>query len=229
VPARSRTLPALLDALEELYGAPAAPEITDPLEIILYESIAYLANDARRAEAWSAFTRRVGTSPARILAAPRAELTEIARAGILPAERVERVREISSIVIEQFGGDLNSALDERPAEARRLLQKFPSIGAPGAEKILLFSRREAVLALESNGLRVLLRLGYGTEQKSYAASYRSAQSAAMEELEAGFEQLIRAHQLLRRHGQQLCRRMHPRCEVCPLRGECSYARCPEAR
>ena len=229
MPARSKTLPRILAALEKLYGRPRPPAVTDPLEMILHENVAYLTDDDRRARAWAAFRERIGTTPEKILAAPRAELVEIARAGILPAERVEKIREIASLAIEEFGGDLDRALDERPADAKQILKRFPSIGDPGAEKILLFSRREAVLALDSNGLRVLLRLGFGTEQKSYAASYRSAQSAAMEELETGFDGLIRAHQLLRRHGQELCRRTHPRCDACPLRRDCPYARGLEGR
>ena len=50
--------------------------------------------------------------------------------------------------------------------------QFPMIGEPGAEKILLFSGVLAVLALDSNGVRVLVRLGVGEERKSYAATYK---------------------------------------------------------
>ena len=59
------------------------------------------------------------------------------------------------------------------ARARRLLRRFPGIGEPGADKVLLFSRTQPVFALDSNGLRTLLRLGYGREVKSYPATYRS--------------------------------------------------------
>jgi endonuclease-3 len=78
------------------------------------------------------------------------------------------------------------------------------------------------LALDSNGLRVLLRLGFGKEEKSYAKSYRSAREAAQAQLESDFDVLIEAHQLLRRHGQELCKRNEPRCDACPLRKECAY-------
>jgi len=78
--------------------------------------------------------------------------------------------------------------------------------------------------MDSNVLRVLQRLGYGREEKSYAASYRSTREAAAPELPKDFDGLIEAYLLLRRHGQELCRRSHPRCEVCPLRERCAYAR-----
>ena len=100
--------------------------------------------------------------------------------------------------------------------------RFPGIGEPGAEKILLFSRTEQILALESNGLRALARIGYGHELPNYAETYRSTQEAAKEELVADYDWLIRAHLLLRRHGQELCRRSDPACTACPLKNFCKY-------
>ncbi len=222
--APSRKLPRIIAALEELYGRLAAPIVTDPLEMILWENVAYLADDARRAKAWDEFRRLVGTTPAQILAAPRAQLLAIARAGILAADRVDKIREIARIALDTFGSDLGKALDGSLKGAKKALKLFPSIGDPGAEKILLFSRRERILALDSNGLRVLLRLGYGKQEKSYAASYRSAQEATQPEWREDFDWLIAAHRLLRRHGQELCKATHPRCEACPLRRDCAYFR-----
>ena len=97
-----------------------------------------------------------------------------------------------------------------------------NIGEPGAEKILLFARSHAVLGLESNGVRVLTRLGVVQEAKSYSATYRAVQSFVAPFAERGFDWLIRAHQLLRRHGQELCRRSQPLCERCPLTDTCAY-------
>ncbi len=224
MPAISKKLPRIVAALEELYGRLAAPVVTDPLEMILWENIAYLADDARRAKAWAEFRRRVGTKPAEILAAPRAQLMAIARSGILAADRVDKIREIARLALEDFGGEIGKALDASPAEARKALKRFPSIGDPGAEKILLFSRRERVLPLDSNGLRVLLRLGYGSQEKSYAATYRTVREATRPEWREDFDWLIAAHQLLRRHGQELCKAGQPRCEACPLRRDCAHFR-----
>lgn len=217
-------LPGALDALRRLYGRPTPPRWTDPLALILFENIAYLAADARREEAFRTLETRVGLSPEKILAAPRSALLDISRRGIVPGKTVEKLRAAAAVALEEFGGDL-SALVRRPViEAIRGLKKFPSIGEPGAEKVLLFSGAHPLLALDSNGLRVLLRLGFGREDKSYAKSYRSAQTAADAVLPRTIAARIEAHQLLRRHGQELCKRSNPRCEVCPLRPVCAYAR-----
>lgn len=92
----------------------------------------------------------------------------------------------------------------------------------GAEKILLFSGTRPILALESNGLRVLLRLGFGEEKKTYAASYKSARAALENEGTYDFDFPIKAHHLLRQHGQELCKRNYPRSAQCPLKQSCRY-------
>jgi endonuclease-3 len=65
---------------------------------------------------------------------------------------------------------LKSVLKLPLPKAKKALQKFPGIGEPGAEKILLFTRTHPLMALESNGLRVLVRLGFGAEHKNYATT-----------------------------------------------------------
>lgn len=82
-------------------------------------------------------------------------------------------------------------------------------------------RLRAVLALESNGARTLVRLGYGSVGRHYDATYRSVQSAAAGELVASVEVFSRAHLLLRRHGQDVCRRVAPACAECAVARRCA--------
>lgn len=223
MPAAPTKLSRIVAALRRAYGPPAPP-LSDPFALVLHENVAYLADDAKREEAFRMLREATALSPARIATASRETLHAIARKGILAEDRVERLREIAVIALEEFGGDLVEVVRRPPKEALKALRKFPSIGAPGAEKILLFCGRLPVLALESNGLRVLLRLGYGKEEKSYSASYASAQKAAQAELPRTFAPLVEAHQLLRRHGQEICRRSVPLCERCTVSRDCAYFR-----
>jgi endonuclease-3 len=97
------------------------------------------------------------------------------------------------------------------------------VGEPGAEKILLFAGRQALLAPESNGLRVLVRLGLVREEKSYAKTYAASREAA-KGLKAEPRRMQEAHLLLQQHGQTLCKRNAPRCEACPPASGCAHAR-----
>ena len=212
----------IVRVLARFYGRPKAPAVRDPFEQILWENLAYLASDERRAEAWKRLKAEVGTKPSRVLAVPRARLMEVGQAGIMPANSAEKLRESAEIALEEFGGDLKPVLKLPLKDAKKALRRFPSIGEPGAEKILLFAGSHPVLALDSNGLRVLHRLGFGKEDKNYTKSYRCAQEAVAPGLPLETAWLIQAHQLLRRHGQQLCKTNHPRCEACPLKEKCAY-------
>lgn len=218
--ARSK-LERVLAELEVLHGAVPKPKVREPFALALWENVAYLVDDERRAKAFAALEQRVGLDPRSVAAARIDVLLEVATlGGIHAAKRAERLHECAELALDV--GDFARALRGGGAPARRILKRFPSIGEPGAEKILLFSGIEPVLALESNGLRVLLRLGYGEESKNYARSYRTARDAASNELAETFAALTRAHGLLRRHGQRLCKNAAPDCDACPLVERCEY-------
>lgn len=134
----------------------------------------------------------------------------------------EKLLTIAKIAHEEFQSDLGSVLRKPLPQARKALKRFPSIGDPGADKILLFTRSYPVMALDSNGVRVLCRVGFAEEQKNYSATYRLVQDAIRGQLPKDYDSLIRAHQLLRQHGQELSKRSKPRCSECPIRDACNY-------
>lgn len=212
----------IVHRLESLYGRPKA-KVTDPWEMILWENVAYLQTDERREECFEALRERVGLKPEQILAAPDATLLEIAKmGGMQPDRRVERLREISRIVLEEFAGDLNKVVKLPLKQAKKAIQQFPNIGEPGAEKILLFSKSHAVLGLDSNGLRVLQRIGYGRPNKNYSTAYRSVQEAVAGDMGKDCAPLIKANQLLRQHGKERCKTNAPLCNICPLTDLCAF-------
>ena len=211
-------------ALEVLYGRPDRPP-SDPLELILRENVVYLADDARRAAAFELLRERIGIRPDQILAADDETMEKVTRsAGILPQMQVEKLRRVAQLASELRPDDIVK-LPLR--EAKKALMRFPGTGEPGAEKILLFSRSYPILALDSNALRVMLRLGFGQKHRDYRKSYRSAQGAVAEKLPDDFDELIDVAQLLRIHGQRLCLRSNPKCFQCPLKSGCEFARVNE--
>ncbi len=194
-----------------------------------WENIAYLANDERRGEAFAKLKEGIGTTPEAILAAKHSSLAAIGKAGILPDVSAEKLLTIARIAYEEFDSDLGSVLKKPLPQAKKALKRFPSIGDPSAEKILLFTQSYPVMALESNGLRVLCRVGFAEEQKNYSSTYRSVQDALREQIPRDCDSLIRAHQLLRQHGQELCKRSKPRCTECPVKASCAYNRSAGSR
>jgi endonuclease-3 len=206
--------------LEKYYGEPAKPFPTDPFQQILWVNVAYLADDARRAAAFKALKANVGLTPEKIVHAPISKLRTATKFGILPDRFAEKLRECAQIALDNFEGDLKAVVLFPVAEAKRALRKFPGIGEPGAEQILLFSGHQPFLAPDSNGLRVLRRLGVSPNEEGYSAAYAAAREVTSRELGADTQLMQRAHQLLRRHGQELCRNTAPACDRCPLASSC---------
>jgi len=220
-----RTFSEIIERLRHYYGPPPAPPAQGPFELVLWENACYLLPDERRLEVFQTLRDKVGLSAAAIDAAPDRVLLPIAlRGGMRPEMRVFRWREIARITLDQYKGDLDSILNLPHAEAKKALKQFPTIGDPGAEKILLLCGISGPLPLESNGLRVLSRLGWGHEQKSYQATYRSVQEALKPELPSQAERLKQAHLLLRVHGKTLCNDKAPLCHACPVSSQCSYGK-----
>jgi endonuclease III len=219
---KRRKLSLLLDALAKAHGEPKPLRRQDPIEIALKENVAYLLDDEARDVAFAALKKKVGTKPHQILGAKAATLLEVAKlGGMRPEDRVEKLRKVAEVAMAHHQ-ELDQLFDIPIAKARRALKKFPGIGDPGADKILLFTGVRPYLALESNGLRVLQRLGFAKEEKSYAQSYKAAQAAADPELAGTIPARTRAFHLLRMHGRTTCKRSDPRCEACPLTSDCAY-------
>ena len=218
-----QSLRQFVASLKKHYGPPKPPGTTDPFELILLENVAYLVSDERRAEAFTLLVKTVGTKPHNILAASNDALLAVAKlGGMQPEKRAARLRELALVAMNDFDGELGHTLQLPLGKAKKALQKFPSIGEPSADKILLFTRSYPVLGLESNGLRVLLRLGFGEEKKNYSASYHSVQEAIKDQLGNDYDWLISAHLLLRQHGKGLCKTNGPLCEECPVRKSCLF-------
>lgn len=215
-------LKTVVARLDRVYGETEAPPSTDPFELVMWENVAYLVDDARRRAAFVQLRAAVGITPTAISGASDDALYAVAKlGGMHPERRVDTWRACATIALEL--GDLGLVARKSLKDALRAFQKFPSLGQPGAEKVLLFCGAHRVLPVDSNGLRVLVRLGIGQESKSYSTTYRSVREA-LGTLTQDTSGLIHAHVQLRRHGQEMCRRTSPACEACPLRTDCGYYR-----
>jgi len=219
---RPLTLARAVSRLRDFHAPPPRPPTRDPFGLVLWENVAYLASPEGRREAFAEFSRAVGTSPAAILGARRSALEAVAARGILAPRIAARLRECAQIALERFGGDVAGATAGPTGEAIHALRRFPGVGEPGAEKILLFSGRPVGLAPESNGLRVLVRIGLVREASSYAKTYAAGREAGRA-LPAKAAVLQEAHLLLQEHGRTVCRRTRPDCDRCPLARDCAHA------
>jgi endonuclease III len=220
----SQPFRAYIDRLRTLYGRPKRPIPSGPFEWIIWEHVAGGADDEQRAAVFRTLRQKIGTTPQAVLRTPKPKMLELLEPGGPNAgSRLSQLRAAAELMIEIGLARVRTLVRESPGEAKKLLKRFKGVGDTGADRILLFCRTQATLAPEANGLRVLTRLGYGKPGASPATAYRQVSEALAPELPRDYNWLIQAHQLLRRHGQEICRTT-PRCEVCPLSSDCAYFR-----
>lgn len=218
-------LDRLLGLLQSHYGPISPPPTQNAFELVVWEKAAYLTTDERRAVVFNRLRQRVGLTPDALLNADRGLIIEVlATGGMNAAERASNLIAAAEMVVGEFDGSLDAVCARPLADAKKQLRRIRGIADPGAEKILLLTRTHPVLGLDSNGLRVLTRLGYGTAAKSYAATYRSATESALAELGDDIERLIETHLVLRHHGQAVCKTSAPRCGACAVSASCPSAR-----
>lgn len=214
---------ALLDRLEAFHGKQEPYWPTDTYEFIVWWHCGYPASDDRCGRGWAALIKNIEIAPKNLLAALPSTLASALKAGgMVPELRALRLKEIAMCVKDQFGGDLRAALVGPVAQARRTLKMFPNIADPGADRVLLFAGIAPIAAVPSNCPHVLVRIRLGQERENYSVTYREAQSVIAAALPEAFDARQCSYLLLKRHGQEICKRTKPKCERCPVSAASAY-------
>ena len=213
----------LLDRLERFHG-PQEPNVPlDPYEFLVYWYCGYPASDAACSKGWASLSRDVGIEPEKLLKAKPAKLAAALKpGGMVPELRAERLKEVAMRVQDEFGGDLRAALVGPIPQARKKLKSFHSIADPGADRILLFAGISPIAAVPSNCVHVLDRILHRKETQNYSTAYREAQRALAVELPEKFDVRTRTYLLLKKHGQEICKRTNPKCRECPISAKCAF-------
>ena len=223
------TIAKVLETLEGFYGAQEIPWPTDPYLYLVWLHCGYPASDERCSKGWHVLQKVIGVTPSQILDASPRELTKaLASGGMVPEVRAQRLKEVATRVVNECGGNLGAALTGPVAAARRLLKKFPNIADPGADRILLFAGVSPAAAVPSNCPHVIVRILRGREGEDYSATYSEAQRT-IDNLPENVAARKRAFLLLKRHGQDLCKRAKPKCDRCPVSDVCAFNRGQRSR
>ncbi|HXP16674.1 MAG TPA: hypothetical protein VN868_06200 [Terriglobales bacterium] len=181
------------------------------------------ASDAACTKGWEKLRSEVGIEPHKLLKATPLKLASaLSVGGIVPELRALRLKEVAMRVQDEFGGNLRAALAGPLSAARKALKTFPGIADPGADRILLFAGIAPIAAVPSNGTQVLVRILRGQEHEKYDANYGEAQQAIAAEVTETLDARTRVYLLLKRHGQEICKRTKPKCEKCPVSSNCAF-------
>jgi len=189
-----RNFDELLDALEIFHGQQLPSWPTDPYLFLVWWHCGYPASDASCAKGWESLNNEIGVDPDRLLSVNFSKLALALKSGGMMAElRAMRVKEIAERIQKEFGGDLRTALKRTSVtQARSVIKKFPSMGDPGSDRMLLFGGISPIAAVPSNCPHVLVRIQIGREPENYRKTYSEAQRILQAYVPATFEARKRA-------------------------------------
>ena len=215
-----RIVRRVYDLLYDRYGPqgwwPAKTKLEVVLGAILVQSTAW-GNAAKALDA----IREAGVLDVAALARmSEGELGELVRSSGFYTVKARRVKAFVEHVMERYGGDLDSMLEQDATELRRELLGIHGIGEETADCIVLYAAGKPTFVIDEYTKRIVGRLGVGVVGRGTYSDYQRLFEEALASEAGVFGEY---HALLVALGKDVCRKS-PLCLGCALKQVCEYGR-----
>ncbi|BAI61523.1 putative endonuclease III [Methanocella paludicola SANAE] len=157
-------------------------------------------------------------TPKKLANAPEDKIAELIKIGGLYTIKARRIKEISRLILDDYGGDIDFVCTANPEAARKELLSIEGVGPKTADCVLLFACGDDVIPVDTHVFRVTKRLGIVPEKADHEETHR----ILMENVPAGKRGSV--HVDLIRFGREICRAQSPKHDECFLIDVCDYAR-----
>jgi endonuclease-3 len=137
-----------------------------------------------------------------------------------PEQKAPRIQDVLRRIGEARGElSLEFLRTMAPAEARAWLEQLPGVGPKTSAAVLQFSNlRGKALPVDSHHFRVAVRLGIINEWIGEAKANRVLEALLPPSFSA--QEMYDHHQVMMRHGQNICTHYRPQCAACVLLDRC---------
>jgi endonuclease-3 len=152
----------------------------------------------------------VAKTPEEILRLPMQRLQKLIRVSGPYRQKAIRIKAVSKIILEKYKGKV--------PRTRHELLELPGVGFKTADIVLSYGYGIPTIAVDTHVNRIPRRIGTVSE------------SADIEEARKELEKLTPTKDRfvvnlgLVQFGQNICRPIKPRCDICPIRRICRYYR-----
>lgn len=209
-----RRLEEALDFREEEFVSLKASRSGNPFEVLVTTIISQNTSDRNAAKAMMRlkdFLKRI--DPESVERMRLEDLEEALRPAGLHRQKARVIKGVAHLL---RGGKLEEILKKEPEVARSELISLPGIGPKTADVLLSVTRGAPTIAVDRHIARVAMRLGI------VKGEYEEIRRALMGIFDP--KDYLKAHILLIKLGRVYCRPRKPRCDGCPLRDLCEYAK-----
>jgi len=198
------------------FAALKAAQEKNPFKVLIATILSQNTTEKNTFRALQRLEEELGVSPLTLSKVDVEELARVISPAGLQQQKAEAIVSLSKLLVENYGGSLERMLQKGEEEVRRELSKIKGIGEKTVD-VLLANTGFPVVPVDTHVKRVARRLGL-TQSNTY--------SRIKMDLHKVFrpERRLEAHLLLIKLGREICKARNPRCEVCPLRDICEYAK-----
>jgi len=206
----------VLQELEQVYGRPEGPTLTDPVDELV---CCILSQHTTDATSFPTFDRLKLALPtwAEVVAAGNDRLIEIIRRAGLPNQKAKSILGSLQEIYDRNGAySLENLRVLDLVEARKWLTTLPGVGPKTASIVLCFSLGMPAIPVDTHVFRVSRRIGLvGPKTNADAAHDELLQIVPPADA-------FRFHVALIQHGRRICKAPLPKCEECVVTNLCNY-------
>lgn len=133
--------------------------------------------------------------------APTEDVEELIRCSGFYRVKAGRIKEVSRILIDQYGGEVPNNMKE--------LLELPGVGRKTANCVLVYAFEEPAIPVDTHVHRISNRLGL-VNTKDPEDTEKELDNFVPEDIK------ILLNDLMVQFGQNICKPISPQCEICPL-------------
>jgi endonuclease III len=205
------------------YGCPIGYFHTlEPLDELVSAMLSHRTRNRDSAQAYRTLRARF-PSWVEVRDAPVAEVEEAIAASTWPEQKAPRIQTVLREISDRGNGHLSlDFLREWAVEkARAWLQTLPGVGPKTSAAVISFSTlRGKALPVDSHHHRVAARLGLILEGLAVGPAHQVLEAQLPDDWDA--QQVYDNHQVVMRHGKQVCTWRDPQCQQCVLLDICPH-------
>lgn len=157
-------------------------------------------------------------TPEKLANAPEEKIAELIKIGGLYTIKAQRIKEISRLILDEYGGDIDFVCTANTEAARKELLSIEGVGPKTADCVLLFACGSDVIPVDTHIFRITKRLGIVPEK----ADHEQVHKVLMDIVPAGKRGSV--HVGLIRFGREICKAHSPKHDRCFLIDVCDYAK-----
>lgn len=207
--------------LAEIYGSGIKYfHDLDPLSELVSSLLSHRTKNRDSGKAFHNLVEQFGNWEA-VRDAPTSEVEIAIKPCTWPEQKAPRLQQVLRTITEQNNGILSIDFlhDMNVADARQWLEELPGVGPKTSASVISFSTmRGKALPVDSHHFRVAVRLGIIDKKIGEGKANRVLESLLPTDFNA--QDVYDNHQLMMKHGQNVCFHYHPNCKGCVLLDLC---------